>query len=665
MKQFYILILLILISCTGKTKEKKETLEVKTQDTGQANEPPPIIEPEKHKEISVDFSGEDISGVYELIDGKTFTIDDESYEIYKSAIVIERLSENDFGFYAADKVKDLKPLGEYGVLRRMKNDFHQLRICSGEDVEGYTEGDFTTGLSLFNEVLVYKKGDILGMVHYGSNFRKYMRYKRKKKNADFYLSLVKTMNNTKAEYQEYLKEYEAAKNHDTSKLQVEHYLNGDMWLTKHRHKEVYASFEKTHFYQNPYQEGKFIDQDEIFKNEIANAAMENGAFEHLNFEDLIHAMDTKELPRIENTNFDDFIEAEDYKNIAIKALQLQKLYPDLEDKNSGYRAIKSYRVDISKAFYSVVVTILKGEHEMESLLINYGLNGEIIDSKVVSYDEIAEGQSRIESRISENSVTTNHIFWDVMMEIEQKIVTVDEDGTIEKMDSKNLNRSLANFPLILDVLKQLKLNPLNVKTDLIVSKALPQDPDDTIVVIPEIVSEGEQEFELNSHIAVVNTTSGKITHQYFESASTNQWVSDAIQLEEVKIDTAPYMIADNVRAFGVRVYYYGQSQANPYSNETISLFIKSDNTLKKVLNNYDVMQYGGEWDTNCEGEFIGSKATLAMSAEKTNDYFDIVVATTITETENHETENGDCESKDEVSTETKILKFEDKEYKTL
>lgn len=87
-------------------------------------------------------------------------------------------------------------------------------------------------------------------------------------------------------------------------------------------------------------------------------------------------------------------------------------------------------------------------------------------------------------------------------------------------------------------------------------------------------------------------------------------------------------------------------------------------TLKKILSNYTVMEYGGEWDMDCLGEFLGSNAILTMSAEKTNEYFDINVEKTITETKNFEDENGDCESKGEVTIQTKTLKFEAMEYKT-
>ncbi len=674
MKQLYILILLSIFSCTEKTKEKKESFETAIQDTVQATEQFSVLNTENASGTSVEYTGEDISGTYILVYGKTHIVGGDGYESYKAAIVIERLSDSDFGFYAADKTKDISPIGAYGILRKMNNSFHELRICDGKDVEGYTDGNFTSGPYLFNKVSVYQKGDVLGIIQYGGNFRKYMLYKKKKNNTDFYTSLIKTMRDTKQEYQEYLKTYETAVKYNKNKLQINHYLNGDEWLTKHLHNEDYANFEKTHFYQNPHQEGKFAKNDAAFENQLKNLvemgtfdkeALENEVSKDLSFKDVFNSLETKPLPLIESTTFDDFIEAEDYEIVDAKALKIDEIYPGFTEQTANFRAIRSYKIDISKEFYSVIVTILKGEHEMESVLINYSLNGQIIDSKIISYDEIAEGLSRIESRLTKNTLTINHIFWDVIKEIEKESFTIERDGTIDKIDSKKLSATLTNYPLILDVLEQLKLNVLEVKTGLIVTKAMPQNSDETLVLIPEIVGEDhEYNFELNSHIVLVNNTTGKITHKYFEGTPTNYWVSDALQLKELKIDITPYMITENVRAFGVRVYHYGSSRANPYSSEIISLFMKSGTTLKKLLNNYTVMEYGGEWEMDCLGEFLGSKATLTMANEKTNGYFDIIVENTITETKNYEDEKGDCRSKDEITTEKLILKFDGSEYKT-
>lgn len=233
-----------------------------------------------------------------------------------------------------------------------------------------------------------------------------------------------------------------------------------------------------------------------------------------------------------------------------------------------------------------------------------------------------------------------------------------------KSNEKTIVKTIKIEPNLIDVvLKNLNIKKENCKVDLIVLKKIPNSPEETIVVIPEIADEGEQYLELNSHILIANTKTGEITHKFFESSKTNQWVSDAIQLREITIDTAPYNVTDNKRAFGVRVRYVGSSQANPYENETISLFVKSKNELINILKPYETLGYGGEWDTDCAGEFTNSKSTLIISREKTNGYFDILVKSKITESIDFEDKNGDCDSKESTTRERTILIFDGQEYK--
>lgn len=222
---------------------------------------------------------------------------------------------------------------------------------------------------------------------------------------------------------------------------------------------------------------------------------------------------------------------------------------------------------------------------------------------------------------------------------------------------------IIEFNLLDIVLKNLNLTKEMCKMDLVVLKLNPNNPQETIIVIPEIAEEGEQYFALNSHIVAVNSETGKITHKYFESSKTNGWVSDAIELREIKIDTAPYKISEKDRAFGVRVSYRGSSRINPYVTETISLFLKTKtHTMQKIATNYEVNLFRGEWDTDCEGEFNGEKKTLHISAKKTNGYYDILVNNKVTETTNFIDEKGDCEATEEASTIKTILQFNGKEY---
>lgn len=191
------------------------------------------------------------------------------------------------------------------------------------------------------------------------------------------------------------------------------------------------------------------------------------------------------------------------------------------------------------------------------------------------------------------------------------------------------------------------------------------DPEESIIVIPEIAKEAEDFFELNSHVVIYNNATNQITHTFFESSKTNGWVSDAVRLDKIKIDTSPYILDKNTRAFSLQVYYLGNSKANPYSKQTHSLFIRKDNSLKKVLHNFNLEESIGEWDTNCKGEFSSVKSILKMSKEKTNGYFDIIIESNITETKNFVDDNGECDSKEAITNKTSILKFNGEMYNKL
>ncbi len=370
----------------------------------------------------------------------------------------------------------------------------------------------------------------------------------------------------------------------------------------------------------------------------------------------------KTVPLLETTNFDSFIEPEDYKNIDAKALMLEKIYPEYYDENYMFKAINAYRLELFKDIKTVVVTVTKGEHEMETVLINYKENGNIISSQIVAYDEIAESMSRIESKITQDYITTSNILYDNITQIEQETFKLKPNGLIEKIETKYLNNSIDNWPMITLALEELKINILNVKTDLIRSKPHTDNPDDYIIVIPEIVDEGVMYFELNSHILIINGNSGETMHRFFESSKTNDWTSDAIRLENIQIDTSPYPLSENSNAFGIRVSFMGSSRVNPYSSETLSLFVKSGNALKKILNNYEIKSYRGEWDGDCDGEFLEEKKALIVKDKTTNRFKNFMVIHENTNTKTLEDENSDCVDNKTLINSLSVLKYNGKKY---
>lgn len=370
------------------------------------------------------------------------------------------------------------------------------------------------------------------------------------------------------------------------------------------------------------------------------------------FNQILAGIETKSIPLIDATNFDQFIDEADHKSVEVEALKLQHLYPNYYKEGYKYKAIKSYKLDMSEAFHAVVVTILKGEHEMESVLVTYDLNGTILDSKVVAYDEIAEGWARIESKIEQKRLTVNHIKWMDEKEIETIIYRIEDNGKIKPLSEDDL--------LVEHVIKQLSLDGSKIYRRLLVTKVKPNHPEETIMVIPEFTEGNEDEsfFELNCHIVIVNTTSGIITHKYIEKGLT----SDALQLSEITIDTAQYLVSNDIRAFGITIFYYANSKGSPYSNKTLSLFVTSGDSLKKILNHFNIMEYSGEWDGFCYGAFTNIKNTLVMSKETSNGYFDMIVKSKITKINTIEDDAGDCESKETLTTSNKTLTFDGNSY---
>ncbi len=381
--------------------------------------------------------------------------------------------------------------------------------------------------------------------------------------------------------------------------------------------------------------------------------------ENTNFKEVLQKLKLKSVPLIDSTSFDSFIDEEDYKTINTEALKLVKVYKNWNNPNYNYRAIDAYRLNLSNKFYTVVVSVLLGDNELENRLINYDLNGSIITSEIVAYDEIAEGWTRYQSKIEAKRITIKYhvlVSDDAASQMEINTLKIEANGTLKQLTIDDVFYAL--------VIKTLNINSKKLIPSLQAFKILPNSPNQAVVVIPEVVEGSEEEhyFYLNTHIAIVNLETKQITHQYFESSKTNGWVSDAIVLADIIIDTAPYDVTDNIKAFGIRTHFVGSSRVNPYESETLSLFVKFEDKLQKVLDNYEVLNNVGEWDGFCFGKFIKEEKILIISPQKTNEYYDIIVKNKITETNNFEDENGECDYKETITHQTSVLKFDGETY---
>jgi hypothetical protein len=220
------------------------------------------------------------------------------------------------------------------------------------------------------------------------------------------------------------------------------------------------------------------------------------------------------------------------------------------------------------------------------------------------------------------------------------------------------------------VIEQLKLNRNRIATELITFKELSNHFNETVFLIPEIENEiAEDEelyYELTSHVLIVNSITGEIKYHYIETSETNGWISDAIMLVEINIDTTTYKLSESDVAFGVKVNFRSSSQPNPNSYTILSLYIKRGDSLKKILDKLVVYEYSGVVNVNpniCDANIITEKNELTVLESKTNGYYNIQLKNTLSNTIFEANSEGDCDGVEKSSVQKmSILKFDNTEY---
>lgn len=156
----------------------------------------------------------------------------------------------------------------------------------------------------------------------------------------------------------------------------------------------------------------------------------------------------KSTPLIDTTNFDNIKEIKEFNTEEIKILKLNKVYPEIEKESSNFKVYPSYKLELSDQYYTLILNIYKGEHELESVLVNYSKDEKITSYKVISYDEIAEGWSRKHSEINNNVITIIDEFYGDNKKINTTKFHINRNGEINQIKTK-FNSNLKPEKLIL------------------------------------------------------------------------------------------------------------------------------------------------------------------------------------------------------------------------
>lgn len=148
--------------------------------------------------------------------------------------------------------------------------------------------------------------------------------------------------------------------------------------------------------------------------------------------------------------------------------------------------------------------------------------------------------------------------------------------------------------------------------------------------------EGKYDLDL----AVFSAGESKPLAMYHKASA---FESDAIEFEDLQLDTARYQLTPDLRAFGVRATFNGSSRVNPVNEKLLSLYVREGDTLRPVLDKLITYEYGGEWDGTCAGELYQHTRTLEIGKTSSHGYADLIVKT-VTTSEVGKGEGDACES---------------------
>ena len=190
-------------------------------------------------------------------------------------------------------------------------------------------------------------------------------------------------------------------------------------------------------------------------------------------------------------------------------------------------------------------------------------------------------------------------------------------------------------------------------------RALPNTTNTSVVAVAEFDPDPQEETSgtYDLHLFKINSQTGAVITQYKKADS---FVSDAVRVTGIALDTAAYQLNPNKRAIGVRVDSSGASRVYPYSSTLLNLY--DVNAKKTVLSHLVVNLHRGENDADCNSDWEEHKGLLHLLTTKTQGYPDIRVSYSIN-TEGTVKKKGECmdlpAKQEKVSF---VMKFDGKKY---
>jgi hypothetical protein len=129
-------------------------------------------------------------------------------------------------------------------------------------------------------------------------------------------------------------------------------------------------------------------------------------------------------------------------------------------------------------------------------------------------------------------------------------------------------------------------------------------------------------FDLD--LSIVNVSTYNPIATYRKPGAYN---SDAVRFDDLRIDTARYRLAPEVRAFGLRSKFAHSSHAIPYEKTDLALYVREGNELRPVLEGLVVAKSNGEFMNDCEGYTKTIRRTVEIGPSSHHGLADLIVTT--------------------------------------
>lgn len=143
-----------------------------------------------------------------------------------------------------------------------------------------------------------------------------------------------------------------------------------------------------------------------------------------------------------------------------------------------------------------------------------------------------------------------------------------------------------------------------------VCKVWPARPGLTLIALPLVRAEHDGYGETDLEVLVLDNARQGFVARLLEP---NRLDWDAIYVDRLALDTAPYRLRGDDLAFGVRISRRNGSRMNPFAETELALYELNEQGLRPLMGGLVVESFGGERDDDCKASFGEAKGVLIVT----------------------------------------------------